>query len=232
MDPVTGGLISGGLSMLGNLFGQNQQNKFNQEMQVQAQAYNTQMSNTAYQRASSDMKAAGLNPMMMFGSGQAASSPTTQPALKTSAISGVGGAVSQAVSTAVSQATVNKLVEEVAKTKAETATQLSEAELNRKRTLTEVERAFESAASAGEKRAGMTLKDAVARKENATLPVAIKEGVEAGQHKELLDTAAGRLLNKAGFAGHKVGQVLSPVTNLVGSAKSAKWLFGDRYGNW
>jgi len=48
-----------------------------QAQQVGAQQqFQQQMSNTAYQRAAADMKAAGLNPMMMFGSGSAASSPS------------------------------------------------------------------------------------------------------------------------------------------------------------
>lgn len=38
--------------------------------------YQTEMSNTAYQRAVADMKAAGLNPIMMFGSGSSASTPS------------------------------------------------------------------------------------------------------------------------------------------------------------
>lgn len=38
--------------------------------------YEAYMSNTAYQRATADMKAAGLNPGLMYGSGGEASTPT------------------------------------------------------------------------------------------------------------------------------------------------------------
>ncbi len=49
--------------------------KWQEEMLQNAYDYQTEMSNTAYQRAVADMKAAGLNPALMFNNGQAASSP-------------------------------------------------------------------------------------------------------------------------------------------------------------
>lgn len=77
------GLLTGGASLAGTLFtnaqnAQNAQNSnaFNWMMQLQKQAYDTQMSNTQYQRGVTDMKAAGLNPALMFGSGGPATSPT------------------------------------------------------------------------------------------------------------------------------------------------------------
>src|SRR4051794_28038645 len=105
MNPLTLGLFTGGASLLGSLFSSDTSAK-NTQANIQAQreaqqatqdfnaeqaainrnfqagqisqqeGYQTQMSNTAYQRASMDMKQAGLNPMMMFGSGSAASAPT------------------------------------------------------------------------------------------------------------------------------------------------------------
>lgn len=144
MDPLTMGLIGGGASLLGSIFSsdtsakntqaqiqgqeimQAQSEQFNaaeaeknrefQGQQVsQAQAYNTQMSNTAYQRASADMQAAGLNPMMMFGSGGPASVPSSPSASgstasvgtpsvpmpqRTSPLAGLGDAVQKVFSTA------------------------------------------------------------------------------------------------------------------------------------
>ena len=51
---------------------QEKNRRYNAEQAQLARDWYADMSNTAYQRAVNDMKAAGLNPALMFGSGQAA----------------------------------------------------------------------------------------------------------------------------------------------------------------
>lgn len=56
-----------------------QQEQFQSDQAQLARQYNTDMSNTAYQRATADMKAAGLNPMLAYGQGGASSPSSPSP---------------------------------------------------------------------------------------------------------------------------------------------------------
>lgn len=59
----------------------NYQNQFNEYMQDKANAFNQQMSSTAYQRAKEDMIKAGINPIVAYSQGASpASSPSSAQA--------------------------------------------------------------------------------------------------------------------------------------------------------
>jgi len=84
---VVGGAIGGIVGGLGSFFGQQSANKTNIELQKQANAFSAkqaqkqmdfqkEMSGSAHQREVSDLKAAGLNPMLSGMGGSGASAPS------------------------------------------------------------------------------------------------------------------------------------------------------------
>lgn len=112
-------LIGAGLSFLGG----ERRNEAQEEMANAQMAFQREMSNSAYQRAVADMKAAGVNPMLAAKVGPA-SSPQGAMAQIQDTISpaiGAGMSVMQGTASAnlanaqeeVAQATADKIIEEI-----------------------------------------------------------------------------------------------------------------------
>jgi len=210
-----------GLGLLGigaSLFGQNQTNQMQAEMMQQQQSFQERMSSTAYQRASADMQAAGLNPMMMFNSGSAASTPagaSPSPMVKSGLdADSMQKSISSAVQQKVASATIDNLVAQNAKIKAETLTEGNRPALLSAQTDTEKRNPMLKDAQTGEAwQRGSNLRTVGTILDNDAL-TAINEGKINSSAREAADQGA--------YIGRKSSQVLRPVTDVISTAKGAK----------
>lgn len=96
--PGLGSLLGGTAAGLGSFFGQQQANQANTQMAKEQMQFQERMSGTSYQRAVSDMIAAGLNPMLAYSQG-GASTPSGQTAVAQSALGAAANSATQAANT-------------------------------------------------------------------------------------------------------------------------------------
>lgn len=89
-----GGIIGSIINAIGSMIAQHSANSANKDIMNMQMQFQEDMSNTAYQRAVKDMKAAGLNPALMFNSAAMASTPVgasthVEPVMKGSEMSNI-----------------------------------------------------------------------------------------------------------------------------------------------
>lgn len=233
MDPIS--LIVGGATLLGGFMSSStakENNAANVAMQRETNQmtiaenqknrdYQTQMSNTAYQRASADMTAAGLNPAMMFGSGNAASTPAGGvPSLQapkndvsagTQGWAQMGTAVEKAVNSAVQIKTMDKMADEMSNLEAENVRIRKLAELASASTATERERAKNVQADTSNKYQDLTEKK---------LDRARQEW-EAIKYLDLsnIPDAVRKTGNIGSWGGQKLSDVLAPVASSANAVR-------------
>lgn len=236
MDPITMGLIGGGASLLGSIFSSNTsaqntqaQIAASEQQQKTQNDFTERMSSTAYQRSAKDMTAAGLNPMMMFGSGSAASTPggsSIQAPMpqNTSPMAGIGKAVDQVVNTAVQAKTFDKMTEEVAKIGTERARMEAETRL------TEDQRKTEQA-KPSLIRGQAEVAGAEADKLKRDVPRQEWDALKYLDLSHITDMAR-CTGNVASWGAGRFGDVIAPIGQAVGSASGFSRLWQNRVGGY
>lgn len=113
MDPFTAAIGGSLISGLFGFAGQRSANETNIELGREQMAFQERMSGTAYQRAVTDMRSAGLNPMLAYSQGGASAPVGSMPQVQNAAGAGV--------STAAQAMATIQAVQSIAQSEAQTA---------------------------------------------------------------------------------------------------------------
>lgn len=85
-------LAAAALPAIAGYFGQKETNEANVGLGREQMAFQERMSSTSYQRAVTDMQAAGLNPMLAYSQGGASSPPGSMPQVQNAVGAGISSA--------------------------------------------------------------------------------------------------------------------------------------------
>lgn len=190
-DMIMGGIgLAGGV--VNNLMAgerQEEAQKFNAAEAEKNREYQTQMSNTAYQRGMADMKQAGLNPILAYQKGPA-SSPTGATASTSAAP--VHDIVGPALSTAMQSRRLNAEVANMVETNEN---------LKATRNLIGAQTAQAAAGTAN------TVADTQLK--NAALSTALRDAHRAQTGDAWLDTPGGRIIQTIGGVARELNPFVS-----------------------
>lgn len=209
-DALIGGAISGIGSLVTNLFNKgnvDKQMQFSAQQAQQQEAFQEQMSNTAWQRGMADMKAAGLNPILAYQKGPA-SSPTGAMA-GTPSVPGVQNSLGDAVSTAMSIKHVGEQVELMKDQQDQT----------KKQTRLLVSQGNVADAQEANVKAETRQREAETAIKQVLIGPAIAEAARAKSDEAFYKSPAGQVLRRLGLGGRELSSAISPVTSAVNAAR-------------
>lgn len=210
-------------SLIGGLFSSsatNDTNQMNMDMMKQQEAYNTTMSNSAYTRASADMKNAGLNPMIMAGSGGPAATPGISVPSMTSPQTGIASAIQGVLSTAIQAKTADASIKQL---NAQTVKTNADAVNTGADTVNKLHQTGLIDAQAASAKAQKLVSEASAANINQSTdygaPV-LRNKAKTAENQLDMNPTFRKLLDQGGFAGQSVSDAISPVNSLVSTAKN------------